>query len=387
MQPISIPPFWNQRTGDGAMHYCLSPMSWNKFSFTHLFLTIAFPLFFNSYLAGQYSSFYTGRHTQYQFDSLPHFENKFQLKTNLYPPIPEYKYYNPTYLKNKVLSVTKTSTDNNLVQYQKYNREGYLIEEIQHLDAIPDFPDNRGHHYYRYANQYRLVLDSLIPDTSNVAIKHQYLFNADFHVVSHRIISNNYLLPDSTTYAYDSSGNCIRVISFYKHYRIEPYTGTVQFLKNGEAFSMRSDTVQFIYQYLNNQTLKLVRKDNSYQYGSSFSQITIKSKIRRIGYWETQTFDSLSRIIMIQSSRSTVEFFYHKDAITMEVYNTTSGKDECTFYYDKYGHLKKMCYFLLPMSTSNPNPKKYCKKVHYRKNGLLVNNEFGGRMIYEYYKN
>lgn len=90
---------------------------------------------------------------------------------------------------------------------------------------------------------------------------------------------------------------------------------------------------------------------------------------------------------MIQSSRSTVEFFYHKDAITMEVYNTTSGKDECTFYYDKYGHLKKMCYFLLPMSTSNPNPKKYCKKVHYRKNGLLVNNEFGGRMIYEYYKN
>jgi hypothetical protein len=360
-----------------------------KLWFSHLFLMIAFSLLFNSYLAAQYTLYHTGAPNQYQFDSLPQLR-RIQIKTNVYP-IPEYTYYNSTYQKNKVASVIATSKNNDTVYRQKYDREGYLIEETDHRLPPPELPDNRGHHYYSYYNEHRLVFDSLIPDNSKLVVKHQYLFDTAFRILSHRIISDDYLLPDSTSYTYDSIGNCIRIISFYKNYRNDR-SGAVHIIKDGEANSMRSDTVQIQYQYTYDLMSSLLRKDNSRSDIYGTTAISIGG--RRVG-GEEQTFDALSRIIEIQSRGLTVQYYYQKNIIRMDmIYGVNEYGDasderaigEYTFYYDKHGHLKKVSYFTIYTNPpASAPPKVYSEKIRYRKNGLLINNPYGGKMIYDYY--
>ncbi len=356
----------------------------------HILLALVLSLSFNVYMNGQYTYHYQ-RHCQYTFDSLPNPNSKMQLKTNLYPHIPAYTFYNPTYKNKKVASVETLSKPGTRINWQKYDREGYVLEEVNNLLYSNDeFQDNRGHHYYSYADNHRVVFDSLMRDTAKVALKQQYIFDTAYRLVSHRISSSNHLLPDSTNYTYDSLGNCIRIISYYKGYTYDK-SGALLFLKDGDAIQMFPDTYMFSYAFKNNFVSYLVRKDRSFGYGTILNEVQIKySKPGRPLYRETQTFSASGQLVSIETGRYIVDFYYLKDQVNVEiVYNEASSATARTtysFFYDKKGRLKRVQYYTQPFYI----PDRYLAQVttilfKYNKKGLLIQNEFGGKIVYTYY--
>lgn len=378
----------------GSPHELHSRITGRSFIHNHLYfriiLFLAFTFCFSVYMNGQYISHYQ-RHCQYTFDSLPNPNSIMQLKTNMPPYVPAYTFYNPAYKNKKVASVESRSKPGPRLHWRKYDREGYVLEEINNLPYInKEFPDNRGHHYYRYANNCRIVFDSLMRDTAKAALKQQYIFDTAYRLISHRISSTNHLLPDSTNYTYDSLGNCIRIISYYKVYTYDE-SGALVFLKDGDIIQMNADTFLFSYAFKNNFVSYLVRKDRSFGYGTILNEVQIKySKPGRTLYRETQTFSASGQLVSIETGRYTVDFYYLKDQVNVEiVYNEVSSATARTtysFFYDKKGRLKRVQYYTQPYYI----PDHYLAQVttilyKYNKKGLPIQNEFGGKIVYTYY--
>lgn len=357
---------------------------------SHILLALVLSLSFNVYMNGQYTYHYQ-QHCQYTFDSLPNPNSKMQLKTNLPPYVPAYTFYNPAFKKYKVSAVESRSKPGPRLHWQKYDREGYVLEEINNLPYInKDFPDNRGHHYYRYADNHRVVFDSLIRDTAKVALKQQYIFDTAYRLVSHRISSSNHLLPDSTNYTYDSLGNCIRIISYYKGYTYDE-SGALLFLKDGDAIQMFPDTYLFSYATEKEFPSYMVRNDLSLGYGGTMlhNKHIIYSKPGRVLYNETQTFTASGQLVTISASRYTMDFYYGKDIVTIKLVSREiidKPRTTYSFFYDKSGRLKRIQYYSQPYDI----PDRYLAQVttilyKYNKKGLLIQNEFGGKIVYTYY--